>query len=228
ARLRMSLAELYGTELPPSAAERLRGAAAGLPLARLRLTAVPDGSGLDLDVASLPVDPQIMFPPARNGARLRTVDRPGGHGAHKWVDRAGMNRPETGPGQLIRDDEELLEAGWANLFAVREATLWTPAADGRILAGTARAAVLAIAREAGVEARERPLRRADLLEADEVFLTNSVRGVEPAVDLDGAPLGGCGPVSRRLAAGLRRRWGLDGSDGPAVPASAPRAGQLSR
>lgn len=222
ARLAASLADLYGAPVPADAAERVRAAASEHELGRLRLTAVPSGTGLDLDVRVRPVDPKIMFPSAGNGARLREANRPGGHGPYKWVDRAGMDRPETGAGLLIRDGEELLEAGWANLFAVREGTLWTPAADGRILAGMARAAVQEIARAEGVEVREGPLRRDDLLEADEVFLTNSVRGIEPAVELDGVPLPGCGPLSRRLAAALRRRWNLpDAAGDPAAPATAP-------
>jgi para-aminobenzoate synthetase / 4-amino-4-deoxychorismate lyase len=229
ARLGTSLADLYAAALPADAGARARAAAAELPLGRLRLTAVPSGRGLDLDVRARPVDPEVMFPSAANGARLRATSRPGGHGPYKWVDRQGMDRPESGAGQLIRDGEELLEAGWANLFAVREGTLWTPAADGRILAGMARAAIQEIAREEGIETREGPLRREDLLGADEVFLTNSVRGVEPAVELDGEPLPGCGPLSRRLAAALRRRWGLaSGSGDPAAPAAAPIPGPLAR
>ncbi|HEX5983528.1 MAG TPA: aminotransferase class IV [Solirubrobacterales bacterium] len=229
ARLRTSLADLYGAELPADAAERARAVAAESKLGRLRLTAVPDGAGLELEVRVRPVDPRIMFPSPENGARLRTTSRPGGHGPYKWVDRTGMDRPETGAGQLICDGEELLEAGWANLFAVREGTLWTPAADGRILPGMARAAIQEIAREEGVAAREGPLRRDDLLAAQEVFLTNSVRGVEPAIELDGAPLPGTGPLSRRLAAALRQRWGLpDAAGGPAAPADAQIADQLSR
>lgn len=229
ARLGTSLADLYGAEVPIDAAGLVRAAAAESELGRLRLTVVPSDAGLELDVRVRPVDPRIMFPSAENGARLRATHRAGGHGPYKWVDRPGMDRSETGSGLLIRDGEELLEAGWANLFAVRGGTLWTPAADGRILAGMARAAVQEIAREEGVEVREGPLRREDLLTADEVFLTNSVRGIEPAVELDGRPLAGCGPVSRRLAAGLRRRWGLpDGSGDPEAPAAVPIPGPPAR
>jgi branched-subunit amino acid aminotransferase/4-amino-4-deoxychorismate lyase len=227
ARLQTSLADLYGAELPAAAAERVRAAAAESELGRLRLTAVPRAARVDLEVGVRPVDPKIMFPSTENGARLRVTERPGGHGPYKWVDRAGMDRPDTGTGLLIADGEELLEAGWANLFAVREGTLWTPAADGRILPGMARAALQEIAREEGIETREEPLRRDDLLAADEVFLTNSVRGVEPAVELDGAPLPGCGPLSRRLAAALRRRWGLPTDSAPRAAAAAPIADQLS-
>jgi para-aminobenzoate synthetase / 4-amino-4-deoxychorismate lyase len=229
ARLQVSLAELYGAELPADTRDRICAAAAGLDLGRLRLTAVPGDGELDLDLRARPVDPAIVFPPAQRGAALRCVDRPGGHGAHKWVDRTGMEHPDGGAGQLICDGEELLEAGWANLFAIREDTLWTPVADGRILPGRARAALLEIACEEGLATHEGPLRREDLFEADEVFLTNSVRGVEPAVELDGERLPGCGPVSRRLAAALRRRWGLpDGSGAPQAVASVPIADQLSR
>lgn len=223
ARLQSSLAALYNAELPAETVERMGAAAAELALGRLRLTAVPREGGLDLDVSTRPLDPALMFPAA--GAALQRVDRPGGHGPHKWVERRGMDHPGGGSGQLICDGGELLEAGWANLFAIREETLWTPAADGRILPGMARAAVLAIAREEGIATQERPLRSEDLLAADEVFLTNSVRGIEPATELDGEPLAGCGPVSRRLAAALGRRWQLpDGADGLPAPAAAPLPG----
>jgi branched-subunit amino acid aminotransferase/4-amino-4-deoxychorismate lyase len=229
ARLQGSLAEVYAAELPAETAERVRAAAAGLDLGRLRLTAVPKPGGIELELSSRQIDPAVIFPATPEGAGLRRVNRPGGHGAHKWVDRAGMDRPSTGPGQLICDGEELLEAGWANLFAIRRDALWTPPADGRILAGMARAAICEIARDEGLETYEQPLTKKDLLNAEEVFLTNSVRGIEPAVTLDGAPLPGCGPISRRLAAALRRRWGLtDAADDPPTPATAPPPGQLSR
>lgn len=221
-RLGRSLAEIYGVELPAGAAELVRATAAGVELGRLRVTAVPRAGVVDVDLEARPVDPAVMFPTA--GAALRAVDRPGGHGSHKWVDRTGMDHPDAGPGQLIRDGEELLEAGWANLFAVREETLWTPAADGRILAGTARAAVLEIAGAEGIETREQPLIASALLNAEETFLTNSIRGIEPATELDGTPLPGNGPISHRLAAALRQRWNLKA---PQAAAAAPRADQLS-
>jgi para-aminobenzoate synthetase/4-amino-4-deoxychorismate lyase len=228
-RLQGSLAELYGAELPAKTGERARATAAELDLGRLRLQAAPGDDGLELDLLAQPVDPRVVFPLAPRGAALRRVDRPGGHGSHKWVDRTGMEYPDAGAGQLICDGEELLEAGWANLFAIRRDALWTPPADGRILAGMARSAICEIAREEGLETYEQPLTKEDLLNAEEVFLTNSVRGLEPAVALDRIPLPGSGPISRRLAAALRQRWGLpDDSDAPQAAASAPKADQLSR
>ena len=226
ARLRRSLDEIYDADLPAGAREELIAAADGISLGRLRLTVAPGEDRPRHDLLAGGVVPGAVFP--ERGAELRSHSVPGGNGPHKWVDRRGMEHPDTGPGQLICDGDELLEAGWANLFAVREETLWTPPLDGRILAGTARAAVLEIAREEGFEAREQALHATDLQTAEETFLTNSIRGIEPAAALDGIPLPGCGPLSRRLADALRRRWNL--TRDPAAhkaAATAPKQNQLS-
>lgn len=103
---------------------------------------------------------------------------------------------------------EVLEAGRANVFAVIGGALVTPPLDGRILPGTARAATLRLAGELGIEAEERPLKLDELRDADEVFLTSSVRGLRPARSLDGADLPTRSHLTERLAAGLREWWGL--------------------
>ena len=111
------------------------------------------------------------------------------------------------PAPLVCDRAgEVLEAGRANLFAAHSQALVTPAADGRILPGTARAATIAIARAAGIEVREQRLFHDDLFAADEVFLTGSVRGIEPVRSLDGTDLPPAAALSGRIAAELRRRW----------------------
>lgn len=227
-RLAQSLDAVYSMELPPQAEEELRRAAEGIPLGRLRLTAALTEGGLGLDLLAGGVEPEAVFP--AQGMKLHTLPVSSGLGAHKWVDRPGIDRPAPGQsGALIVDEGEALEAGWANVFAVRGGTLFTPPLDGRLLPGTTRGALLQIADEKGIGVRQGPLRPADLLAADEVFLSGSIRGVEAALELDGRPLAGCGPLSRRLAAALARRWGLpDGSDGLPEPAAAPQPGPLSR
>ncbi|HET8815117.1 MAG TPA: aminotransferase class IV [Solirubrobacterales bacterium] len=228
-RLTRSLQALYLLALPDDAGERLRAAAAGLALGRLRLTAGPPDeitgwpgpiiARFGIDAAE--ADPANVFP--SQGARLRTRSLPGGLGGHKWIDRPGLDRPaRDDAGPLLVDEGEVLEAGWANVFAVRGGTLFTPPLDGRILPGTTRAALLAVAPDLGVEAQERRLRARDLLGADEVFLSGSIRGIEPAIELDEQPLAGSGPLSHRLADGLRRRWGLPDAVGALpTPATAP-------
>jgi para-aminobenzoate synthetase/4-amino-4-deoxychorismate lyase len=227
-RATRSLKTLYGRDLPTQVSEELGRAAEGIPLGRLRLTFAPENDGLRLDLLAGGVAPEDVFP--QGGVRLRTHPVAGGLGGHKWAHRPGINRP--GPdeaGALIVDEGEVLEAGWANVFAVRNGTLFTPPLDGRLLPGTTRAAVLELAGELGIEAQEEPLDRNALQSAEETFLTGSIRGMEPAEELDGRPLAGCRELSHRLAAALRRRWGLpDGLDAPATPAAEPTTGQLFR
>jgi para-aminobenzoate synthetase/4-amino-4-deoxychorismate lyase len=226
-RLAQSLEALYSQTLPLQIEEKLRQAAAGIRLGRLRVTVSPAEDGLRLDLLAGGVEPEAVFP--ARGVKLRMLSIAGGLGAHKWVDRKGINRPAPDEvGALIGDEGEVLEAGWANVFAVRNGTLFTPPLDGRLLAGTTRGALLGLAAKEGIANNEEPIHPDDLLSADEVFLTGSIRGIEPALQLDGQPLAGCGEISHRLAAPLRERWGLSGSDVPQASATAPRPGQLSQ
>lgn len=236
-RLARSLNELYRLKPPRDTGKQLQVEARGLEIGRLRVTAVPipslsragPAADLQLTIDASEIDRTVVFP--RQGIQLLTQPLPGGLGPHKLVDRPEeISRPTSNePGALLIDEGEVLEAGWANVFAVRGGTLFTPPLDGRILPGTTRAALLALAAEAGIKTQERSLSPADLISADETFLTGSIRGVEAALELDGEPLAGCGPLSNRLAAALQQRWGLPrDSDAPQSAATAPILDQLSR
>lgn len=91
------------------------------------------------------------------------------------------------------------EASVANVFSVRRGVVSTPPASDGSLEGITRDSVLEIARELGIEARERSLGRFDLFAADEVFLTGSGARVVPIASLDGESIGdGNRPVMDRL------------------------------
>lgn len=227
-RLRAGLAALFGAEPAPGLPALVRERAAGIELGRMRIDAGPDGALSALRTED--VDPAAFFPAWERGAALRSHPCDGGLGPHKWADRRRLDETAGGPVCLLLDrGDEVLEAGRGNVFAAREGVLKTPALDGRILPGVARAGAIAAARGAGIPVAEGPLVRAELLAADEVFLTGSVRGVEPARSLDGEPLPQAGELSRRVAAGLRRRWLRDPGAGAApAPAGAPPPGQLVR
>lgn len=210
ARLAASLQELYGAELEDGAPGLVLGAAEGLGVGRVRLTAVPRDGGIALDAHGEAIDPTSAFALAARAVALRSLVVPGGLGPHKWADRTLLARaeadaPEGTIALLVDDDGSVLEASRANVFALRDGALVTPPADGRILPGIARAALIEVARDAGREVREEPLTAADLTAADGVFLTGSVRGVQPASSLDGAELESA-DAAALLAAALRRRW----------------------
>ena len=210
-RLAGSARELFGAELPADLAADATAACAGIALGRLRIEIAPDDAGgFERRLQATPIDPAFSFPDRAAGERLRTVDASGWSGAHKWSDRAWLEQTEAELGEevplLVDADGEVLEAGRANVFAVIDGALVTPPADGRILPGTARAATLRLAADLGIETAERPLTLAELRQADEVFLTSSVRGLRPARSLDGVELAARGRLTERLAEELRGRW----------------------
>ena len=171
----------------------------------------PAGGG---HLAAELLNPALHFPAWERGAELRGLVVEGGLGAHKWTDRRLLERAEAGgpPGAvplLLDRDGAVLEASRANVFAVRDAAIATPPADGRIVAGIARRRVLELARATGRETREERLSIDDLRDADEVFLTGSVRGVEPVRALDGVDLGRGDGIGADVAACLRRDWGTE-------------------
>ncbi len=86
----------------------------------------------------------------------------------------------------------VLEGATTNLFARVEDTLVTPPADGRILPGVMRRAVLAVG---AVE--QRPLTRTEVL-GWECFVTNAVIGLVPVVSIDGHALARPGPWLNQL------------------------------
>jgi para-aminobenzoate synthetase / 4-amino-4-deoxychorismate lyase len=217
-RLARSLEELYSQELPPELETKLRRAATGIDLGRLRATLAPAEGGLLLDLLAGGVEQEAVFP--GRGVRLRIQEVSGGLGPHKWVDRKGIDRPIPGEaGALIVDAGEVLEAGWANVFAVRGGTLFTPSLDGLLLPGVTRAKVIELARAKAIEVHERPVGLQQLHQAEEVFLTNSIRGIETVASIEGTNLGRPGQVSALLREQLRVAWGL--APTPVLPASRP-------
>jgi branched-chain amino acid aminotransferase len=102
---------------------------------------------------------------------------------------------------------ELAECTTSNLFVVKKGAALTPPLDAGILPGITREFVLEIAPGAGVPVREAVLHDADLLEADEAFLTSSTREVVPIVKVDDLPIGTGRPgaVTRSLLETFRSR-----------------------
>jgi len=93
------------------------------------------------------------------------------------------------------------EASTSNIFLVRGGRLSTPPLTAGILAGVTRALLIAFCRDRGIQVDEQDLTEADLRNADELFLTSTLRDIGPVTHLDGKALhgGGPGPFTRGLA-----------------------------
>jgi para-aminobenzoate synthetase/4-amino-4-deoxychorismate lyase len=172
--------------------------------------------------------------PGPAAVTLLPVTVPGGLGPHKYRDRrllaelARREQPSAAEQLLLTDETgELLETDRASVFAVIDGVLLTPPADGRILPGTTRAAVLRAARARDIRVGQKPLTLDQLTVATEVFVTNAVAGVLPVTAIRGAGLAWPpGPVAADCAAALAERP-LDGPLPPADPVAAAGAGPVA-
>ena len=181
-RMSASTSELYGSDPPAGTRELALEHARPLSLGRLRVTVAPAAAGeLAAEAVTAAVEQASVFPSWERAVALRGFVVPGGLGAHKWADRAGLasleaDLPEGCVALLLDAGGEVLEASRANVFAVEGEVFVTPPADGRILPGVARRRAIEVARSLGAEVREEKLSSERLLAASEAFLSGSVRG----------------------------------------------------
>jgi len=212
ARLSSSAQELFAAALPPDTRESALAHASSLPLGRLRLTVAPGPDRvLATDVVTALVAPENVFPSWERAIALIPFVVPGWVGAHKWADRTGLASMEASLSEgwlpvLLDAGEEVLEASRANVFAVEGEVLITPAADGRVLPGVARARAIETAHSLGIELREEALTVDRMIAAGEAFLTGSVRGVEPVRSVGDAELAAPGEAASAVAAEMQRIW----------------------
>jgi len=105
-------------------------------------------------------------------------------------------------GLLLDTEGELISAISSNVFLVRNGTLLTPDLRFCGVRGIMRGQVIRAAVELGIATCEQPLRPEHFEDADEVFITNAVRGVRSVAALD-AYRWEVGTVSMRLRTHLR-------------------------
>jgi 4-amino-4-deoxychorismate lyase len=106
---------------------------------------------------------------------------------------------------LMCDEQGWLTGGTAsNVFVVTGGCLQTPEVTSAGISGVMRRVVLEQARASGVSVSEVSMTRQQLMEAEEVFLSNALTGIRPVCQL-GERYWNPGPVTRSLAARLVQR-----------------------
>lgn len=100
---------------------------------------------------------------------------------------------------LIRDGLAL-EGAASNLFIVRDGLLITPPKGDELLPGITRDLILELAAQNSIEFKEQSITQKELNEADEIWLSSSVREIAPVVKLDGTTQGNAspGPLWRQM------------------------------
>jgi branched-subunit amino acid aminotransferase/4-amino-4-deoxychorismate lyase len=155
-------------------------------------------------------------------AKANPLDPTAGHKTlnYWWRLRELQKAAAKGAGEAIvlQVSNHLCGGCVSNAFAVRGRTLLTPIARGEeqevggkasipspVLPGITRARVMSEAKKMGLTVERRMMGIGDLLDADEVFLTNSSWGVLPVTAIEREPVGSgeVGEISKDLRTRLK-------------------------
>jgi D-amino acid aminotransferase len=104
-------------------------------------------------------------------------------------------------------DKVVLEGATSNLFAVKDGKVFTPPLTQNILPGITRQLVIDICRKNRIKFAEKRIHYFNLLEADEVFLTNSIMEIMPVKMVDSYCIGS-GAVPGLLTAKIHKLYCL--------------------
>ena len=111
--------------------------------------------------------------------------------------RSECSDPAIAEALMFSSSGALVSGTMSNVFLVIGGRLLTPRLDRCGVAGVMRRAVLAAAAAGGIAAHECTLGGADLVQAQELFLTSALTGIRPVRELAGRALD-AGPLTRQL------------------------------
>lgn len=80
---------------------------------------------------------------------------------------------------LLNNRGEVVESARANIFIIKDKIIFTPRLSSGCLEGVTRCFVMNCAKGLNIPVKESAVKLNQLLEADEVFLTNSIQGLMP-------------------------------------------------
>ena len=94
----------------------------------------------------------------------------------------------------------IAEAATSNIFFIKKDNIITPSINSGILHGITRDVIIRIAGKSGFHVEEKFISRRELLDADEVFLTNSLAEVLPVTKVDSKKIssGKVGAITKLL------------------------------
>jgi branched-chain amino acid aminotransferase len=155
----------------------------------------PFSQGTKLQISSrIRNSPKALDPAMKSGNYLNSL-------------LAYLTAAEAGFDDALMVDHQgfLTEGTTYNLFYVNRGIIATAPLDVGILDGITRRAVIDLCVEQGIPVREVRFPKEYLYEADEVFVTSSLKEVLPVLGIDGKKInkGKSGPVAARLAEAFR-------------------------
>jgi len=114
---------------------------------------------------------------------------------------------------MLNESGHVTECTTSNIFLIKDGAVRTPSLESGILAGITRGILLSVLKAAKIPAEEADLTLSDLAEADEIFMTGSIKGVMPVSDLLGTVEwhNGPGPMTKKIKALYDKQIGITGA-----------------
>lgn len=107
---------------------------------------------------------------------------------------------EADEAMVLDGEGHIAECSHSNLFFVERGALLTPSLASGALKGTARARVIALARDAGIRVEERTVSLDIVAASQEAFVTNAVVGIMPVAAIEAVTFDVPGTMTARLRA----------------------------
>lgn len=183
---------------------------------RLRITVTSGAGPLGMSRGAVPTIIVLWesFTPSSQPLTLVTSSQPRWSGdgllAHKhtsWLSNVISFHEAKAAGAsdalLLNERGEVLETTTANIFAIKDQTLITPLVSSGCLPGVTRQ-LLIDCLTPDIRFAQMSFSREDLLSCDEVFVTSSLRLIQPVSQIDGTAMPRCGEFATKLMALLEQ------------------------
>lgn len=157
--------------------------------------------------------PEAPLPFEKNG-KILSIRRNTPEGAERLKSHHFLNNilakqelgaDDTLEGIFLTKDGFLAEGISSNVFWTKGNVLYTPAIDTGILNGITRQFIIKIAKKLRLEIEEGVFHRAEIVDADEVFITNSIQEIVPLKTMEGRKLPGLNGAIVTLLQGVYKQ-----------------------
>lgn len=156
--------------------------ALGQPTTVIMVRPIPEGMSAPAHVAIVPrlrTDKRSLDPAIKSGNYLNNV-----MGLKEARDAGATDC------LFLNHDGVITEASTSNIWVMKDGVIRTPALAAGLLAGITRSLLMAMCEQEGIPCEEGQLTEEDVLHADSLFLTSSMRDIAPVVRLNGKDVAG--------------------------------------
>ena len=115
--------------------------------------------------------------------------------------RAGLKSDE---GIMLDENHNVISVTQGNIYAIHGNTLITPKLDKCGVEGTRRAVILDLAKLLGIKVKVDTLSMKELDQADEVFISNSIIGIQSISKIDGISFGES-PITKKIKEAFKEK-----------------------